>query len=82
MTIEVERRLLSVREAATYLGRSPKALYNDVSARRLPFVKIGRSLRFDLRDLEALIEAHRQPASLDCAARKRPHGGGNGDQAE
>jgi excisionase family DNA binding protein len=51
-----EVRLLNVREAAKFLGTTPKTLYARVWRREIVFVKIGRSLRFDLRDLEALIE--------------------------
>jgi len=51
-----ERRLLTVREAATYLGTTPKTLYSMVWRKQIAFVKIGRSVRFDIRDLEAIIE--------------------------
>lgn len=51
-----EVRLLNVSEAAGLLGTTPKTLYSMVWRREIVFVKIGRSLRFDLRDLEQLIE--------------------------
>ncbi len=49
-------RLLNVREAARFLGTTPKTLYTMVWRRGIVFVKIGRSLRFDVRDLEQIIE--------------------------
>ena len=49
-------RLLNVREAAKFLGTTEKTLYSRVWKREIVFVKIGRSLRFDLRDLEQMIE--------------------------
>jgi excisionase family DNA binding protein len=49
-------RLLNVREAARYLGTTPKTLYTMAWRREIVFVKIGRSLRFDVRDLEHMIE--------------------------
>ena len=49
-------RLLNVREAAHYLGTTPKTLYTMAWRREIVFVKIGRSLRFDVRDLEQMIE--------------------------
>lgn len=49
-------RLLNVREAARFLGTTPKTLYTMAWRRDIPIVKIGRSLRFDVRDLEAMIE--------------------------
>jgi excisionase family DNA binding protein len=49
-------RLLDVREAARFLGTTPKTLYTMAWRRGIVFVKIGRSLRFDVRDLEQMIE--------------------------
>jgi excisionase family DNA binding protein len=54
-----EVRLLNIKEAARYLGTTDKTLYTKIWRREIPFVKIGRSVRFDLRDLEALIERSR-----------------------
>jgi len=53
------KRLLTVREAAEYLGMAPGTLYNWASARRVTTVKMGRSLKFDIRDLERMIEQNR-----------------------
>lgn len=52
--------LLTIREAAQYLAVSVSTLYGWVWQRRIPFVKIGRALRFDPRDLAAFIEANKQ----------------------
>jgi excisionase family DNA binding protein len=49
-------RLLDVKQAARYLGTTPKTLYTMAWRRDIVFVKIGRSLRFDIADLERLIE--------------------------
>jgi excisionase family DNA binding protein len=51
-----EVRLLNVREAARFLGTTPKTLYTMAWRHDIVFVKIGRSLRFDVRDLEQMIE--------------------------
>jgi excisionase family DNA binding protein len=51
-----EVRLLDVRQAAKFLGTTEKTLYSRVWKREIVFVKIGRSVRFDLRDLEQMIE--------------------------
>ncbi len=53
---ENEVRLLNVRDAARYLGTTPATLYTKIWRREIPFVKFGRSVRFDLKDLDALIE--------------------------
>lgn len=52
--------LLTIREAAQYLAVSVSTLYGWVWQRRIPFVKIGRALRFDPHDLAAFIEANKQ----------------------
>jgi excisionase family DNA binding protein len=54
------RPLLTIQEAARYLSVSVSTLYGWVWQRRIPFVKIGRALRFDPTDLEAYIEASKQ----------------------
>ena len=51
-----QRRLMNVKEAAQYLGTTPATLYTKVWRREVPFVKVGRSVRFDVKDLEELIE--------------------------
>jgi excisionase family DNA binding protein len=51
--------LLNVREAAQTLGVSVSTLYGWVWQRRIPFVKLGRSLRFRPADLERFIAANR-----------------------
>ena len=56
MAAEVGIRLLNVQEAARLLGTTPKTLYSMAWRREIVFVKIGRSLRFDVRDLEKMIE--------------------------
>ena len=59
---EPGKRLLTVEETATYLNISPKTLYDRISPKaRRPFPvkpkRIGRSVRFDVRDLDQYIEA-------------------------
>jgi excisionase family DNA binding protein len=56
-------RLLDVREAARFLGTTPKTLYTWAWKRKIDFVKIGRNLRFDVRDLERLINEAKVKAS-------------------
>jgi len=51
--------LLNVNEAAQFLAVSPSTLYGWVWQRRIPFVKVGRSLRFELAELRKFIQANR-----------------------
>lgn len=50
---------LDVQAAAMYLAVSVSTLYGWVWQRWIPFVKIGRALRFDLADLETFIAANK-----------------------
>jgi excisionase family DNA binding protein len=63
--IQNEVRLMNVREAAQYLGTTPATLYTKIWRREIPFIKLGRSVRFDVRDLDQLIE--------DAKVRPRNH---------
>jgi excisionase family DNA binding protein len=44
------------------LGTTDKTLYTRIWRREIRFIKIGRSVRFDVRDLEALIDQSRVEA--------------------
>lgn len=57
-----EKRLVSIEEAATYLGLEPRSLYNRCApASENPFpvrtIKIGRRRLFDKADLDTFIES-------------------------
>ena len=52
--------LLPVDSAARYLGVSRAAIERLVYRGELPAVKIGRSIRFDVRDLDRFIETNRR----------------------
>jgi excisionase family DNA binding protein len=55
--------LLNIRQAAQMLSVSVSTLYGWIWQRRIPFVKIGRSVRFDIRDLEQFIQSNRFSAN-------------------
>jgi len=62
MKESVERRLLSVEEAATYLGLSPRTIYNGVHRKsKNPFPvkpkRLGKLVKFDREDLDKFIES-------------------------
>jgi len=56
------RRLVDSATAAEYLGITARHLRDLTYRRELAFVKVGGSLRFDLRDLERFIESHKTEA--------------------
>ena len=49
------KRLLNIKEAAEYMATTPGSLYQKVHNGTIPYVKIGRSVRFDVNDLDKLI---------------------------
>jgi len=54
----VGKRLLNVGETAQYLGLQVETVYKKARLRELPFVKVGRALRFDVEALGRFIEEH------------------------
>lgn len=54
--------LVNVNEAARFLAVSSSTLYGWVWQRRIPFVKVGRGVRFDMADLERFIAKNRTQA--------------------
>jgi excisionase family DNA binding protein len=51
-----EKRLYSIPEAARYLGRTVWALREMLWAGKLPYVKDGKRILLDIRDVDAWIE--------------------------
>ena len=58
--------LLNVAEAARFLAVSPSTLYGWVWQRRVPFVKLGRAVRFDKTDLEEYVDRNKGHPSQPC----------------
>jgi excisionase family DNA binding protein len=52
----IGRRLVSIQDAATYTGLSIHTVYTMVSHRRIPYVKVGRLVKFDLELLDKWIK--------------------------
>ncbi len=62
MESNLQKRLLSVEEAAVYLGISPRTIYNQTgrkAKKKFPVKpkRIGKLVKFDLRDLDRYIES-------------------------
>ncbi len=52
----LQKRLLSVKEAAKYLSIQPNTLYHWICRREIPFVKVGKKVvRLDIRQLDRWI---------------------------
>jgi len=48
----MEKRFLSIQELAEYLGLSKGTLYIWICRRRIPYLKIGKLVKFDMREIE------------------------------
>ena len=51
-------RLLTMKQAAEYLGLQTATLYEWVSERKISYTKIGRLTKFDRRYLDKFIDQH------------------------
>jgi excisionase family DNA binding protein len=49
-------RLMTIPEAATYLGRTARAVRHLIATRALPVVREGRSVHLDRNELDRWIE--------------------------
>ena len=60
-SVAIRPRLLTTDEAASFLGVTPGTLmvWRCVARYRLPFVKIGRTVRYDENDLVAWLESRK-----------------------
>lgn len=59
-------RLLDIAAAAEHLNVTERWMRRAVAERRIPFVKVGRFVRFDVCDLDRWIESRRVPAGRDA----------------
>jgi excisionase family DNA binding protein len=50
------RRLLTVEETATYLNIASSSIYNSIKEFPVKPLRLGRAIRFDIRDLDSYIE--------------------------
>ncbi len=64
--------LMTVGEAAQFLSVSVSTLYGWAWQRRIPFVKMGRALRFERADLEKFVEANRHAARNEILGQGSP----------
>jgi excisionase family DNA binding protein len=55
----VQPVLLTVRDAAVYLGRSEQSIQHLIFERELPVVRVGRRVHLDRRDLDTWIEKNK-----------------------
>jgi len=52
----MEKRLITVKELAEYIGISVNTVYSWVSQKIIPYIKCGRLTKFDRKVIDRLIE--------------------------
>ena len=62
-----DTRLIDINELSSRLNIAKGTLYNWVYLRRIPFVKLGRSLRFDTEEIDRIV---RLSSTLEVAGRR------------
>jgi len=67
------QRYMSVQQAATYLGITETAIRQRIRRASIPFIRDGRSVRFDVTDLDRYMSAHK-------VVRARKEAAVNGEQ--
>ncbi len=55
MIAKILQRYLSLNQAASYLGLSPKTIYVWAEGEKIPAYKVGRLWRFDRVELDAFV---------------------------
>lgn len=58
----LQQRLLTVTEAASYLGRSKSSIQHLISDQTIPVVRHDRRVFLDIHDLNAWIDANKSSA--------------------
>lgn len=58
--MENGKRYLSVKAVAEYLSFSERTIYRLKAGREIPFVRIGKSIRFDRLEIDEVMRRLRQ----------------------
>jgi excisionase family DNA binding protein len=54
----LQRKFLTVKEVSEYIGIATDTIYTMVNQRRIPYVKVGRLVKFDQAALDAWLKQH------------------------
>ncbi len=55
----LEKRYLGMVECSEYIGVTKGTLYAWVSRKRIPYIKIGKLVKFDLKEIEHWVRVRR-----------------------
>ncbi|MEE9213739.1 MAG: helix-turn-helix domain-containing protein [Thermodesulfobacteriota bacterium] len=60
MTV-IKKRYVSIKEVSEYTSIPVKTLYERASLGKIPSIKMGRRVLFDLRDIDKVMERLKRP---------------------
>ncbi len=63
-SMEVTQRLLNVKETAQFLNVKQGTIRHLCFTRKIPFIKVGRLVRFNLNELKLWLESNRSNVSV------------------
>lgn len=55
----MEKRFLGIKEMAEYLGLTVGTMYVWVCHKKIPYLKVGKLVKFDLREIEKWLKDKR-----------------------
>ncbi len=56
---KMEKQLLDINDCAAYLGISKNTLYSWVNQRKIPYLKCGSLLRFNIKDIDTWLNKNK-----------------------
>jgi excisionase family DNA binding protein len=59
MSVTIEKRYLGIDEFSEYMGLPKGTLYAWVCQKKIPYLKIGKLLKFDLKEIEPWLREKR-----------------------
>ena len=57
---ELSQRLLTIKQAGSYLALGPWRIRSLIYRGELPYVRLGRRILLDLKDLDSLVDTKKQ----------------------
>ena len=55
----IQKRLIDITGVAERLGVRPKTIYAWVHMRQIPYVKMGRLVKFDVADIDTWVQSRK-----------------------
>ena len=62
----VSKRLVGIKDMADYLDISKATLYNWTFQKKIPYIKIGRLVKFDLQDINKWLKDKRVKEGMNA----------------